>query len=88
MMEERLARVRYRVDPIAHISVDGTVCEGCPDHACTLVCPAGCFALEAGTLSFVHDGCLECGSCRIVCGHGAVRWGYPAGGFGVTFRFS
>jgi len=87
MMEERLARVRYRVDSEPHIRVEGTICASCSHRACIRVCPAGCFSLEGLDMRFVHDGCLECGSCRIVCDFGAVQWGYPKGGYGVTFRY-
>lgn len=88
LMDERLARVRYRVDAEPHIRVDTVACSGCPHHACVVVCPAGCFSLGDETVQFAHDGCLECGCCRIICDRGAVCWGYPRGGYGVTFRFS
>ena len=87
VIEERLARVRYRVDPEPHIRVDAAACVGCAHRACVLVCPAGCFCLDGEALRFAHDGCLECGTCRIACDRGAVQWDYPKGGYGVTFRF-
>ncbi|MHB1159914.1 MAG: ferredoxin family protein [Chloroflexota bacterium] len=88
LVDDRLARVRYRVDSEPHIRVDAAVCAHCQHQVCVNVCPAGCFSLEGKELRFAHDGCLECGSCRIVCDRKAVRWGYPKGGYGVTFRFS
>ena len=34
------------------------------------------------------DGCLECGTCRVVCAEtGEVEWNYPRGGYGVLFKF-
>jgi ferredoxin like protein len=33
------------------------------------------------------DGCLECGTCRYVCGNEVLDWHYPEGGTGVQFRF-
>ncbi len=88
MKEERLARVRYRVDSEPHIIVDVAVCAGCLHRACALVCPAGCYSCEGQEFEFVYDGCLECGACRAVCDRSAIRWSYPRGGYGVTFRYS
>jgi ferredoxin like protein len=30
---------------------------------------------------------LECGSCRIICPQGAIRWVYPRGGFGICYQY-
>jgi ferredoxin like protein len=35
----------------------------------------------------VVDGCLECGTCRVVCAPGNVDWDYPRGGYGILFKF-
>ncbi|WP_407656488.1 ferredoxin family protein [Limnobaculum zhutongyuii] len=53
------------------------------------VCPAGLYQLNPdGSLSFDYHGCLECGSCRLLCDEKTLaRWRYPAAGYGVTFRF-
>ncbi|NLI13257.1 MAG: ferredoxin family protein, partial [Peptococcaceae bacterium] len=52
-------------------------------------CPACLYTLkEDGELSFDYAGCLECGTCRIICPkEGAISWQYPRGGFGVSFRY-
>jgi ferredoxin like protein len=40
-------------------------------------------------MTFVYDGCLECGTCYIVCHKKAfTRWRYPRGGFGVAYRMT
>ena len=74
----------------AHIAIDPTVCAGCPHHACIAACPASLFTRdEGGQMHFDHAGCLECGTCRVVCTPGGiVRWTYPHSGFGVTYRAS
>lgn len=88
-IEERLSLVRYNVDKEAHIKVETTICRDCPHHVCTLVCPAGCYTLsEESELLFSYSGCLECGTCRIMCDRGAISWDYPRGGYGVSFRFT
>ncbi len=53
------------------------------------VCPAGLFRQTAdGMLEVDFHGCLECGSCRLLCQPEVLeRWGYPASGFGIIYRF-
>jgi ferredoxin like protein len=36
---------------------------------------------------FSYEGCLECGTCRMVCSFHAVNWSYPKQGNGVLYRF-
>ena len=38
-------------------------------------------------VDLVVDGCLECGTCRLVCDAKNVDWNYPRGGFGILFKF-
>ena len=53
-----------------------------------LICPAGLYSeSETGEIVFTTDGCLECGTCRLVLGTDLLDWNYPAGGFGVQYRF-
>jgi len=52
------------------------------------ICPAGLYNLnEQGVVELGRDGCLECGTCLLVCGSGVLDWNYPSGGKGVQFRF-
>lgn len=89
-VEDKLYQNRYMVDPgRPHIEV--------PDHlfpspnliALTQVCPAKCYQLnDRGQVTIVSDGCLECGTCRVLCeATGEIKWNYPRGGFGVLFKF-
>ncbi len=52
-------------------------------------CPAGLYRLNADqSLSFDYAGCLECGTCRLLCtGTIIKKWEYPQGAMGVEFRF-
>lgn len=53
-----------------------------------LVCPAGLYSEnEHGEIIVSTDGCLECGTCLLVCGDELLEWHYPSGGAGVQFRF-
>lgn len=53
------------------------------------VCPAALYKRdENGEKSFDSAGCLECGTCRIVCGDSIVKkWTYPRSGCGVVYRY-
>ena len=52
------------------------------------VCPAGLYSENPdGTIVLSMDGCLECGTCLLVCGSEVLEWNYPGGGTGVQYRF-
>jgi ferredoxin like protein len=85
-INELVDTVRHRVSSVPHIVVDQSKCLDCDARPCLLVCPAQCFTAEADGVHFGYEGCLECGTCRVVCPAGAITWSYPPGGFGVTFR--
>ena len=42
---------------------------------------------DNGEIIIGVDGCLECGTCLLVCGPEVLEWHYPSGGAGVQFRF-
>ena len=43
---------------------------------------------DAGNIHFDSAGCLECGTCRVLCGNTILeQWQYPAGTFGIDFRY-
>ncbi len=43
---------------------------------------------SASSFSFDCAGCLECGTCRVLCGDTILKkWEFPQGTFGVEFRF-
>jgi len=53
-----------------------------------LICPAGLYNLgEDGKVELSQDGCLECGTCKIICGDEVLSWNYPEGATGVQYRF-
>lgn len=89
-IEEKLFQNRYKVDAgRPHITVrDTDVCQSCDAKPCTVCCPAGCWSVDdGGKIDLVVDGCLECGTCRLVCDSDNVDWNYPRGGFGILFKF-
>ena len=85
---ERLATIHFTVDESPHIVVDGDRCRQCGDHPCVNFCPAKCFTPNAsGGIDYYYVGCVECGTCLILCDRDAVSWNYPKGGCGVSYRF-
>ena len=91
-VEEKLFQNRYKVDAgKPHIRiVDSEICQvQCQTKPCTVCCPASCYTAEGdGQITLITDGCLECGTCRIICSeHLNVQWDYPRGGYGIQFKF-
>ncbi len=90
-IQEKLFQNRYRVDDgRPHIRIrNPEICtEDCQSQACTYACPAACYTLEGKAVTLTTDGCLECGTCRIICSeHQNVDWAYPRGGHGILFKF-
>lgn len=90
-VEEKLYQNRYIVDENRpHIQIKSEeACQSCEKQACTFCCPAACYSKnETGGVTLVTDGCLECGTCRVVCqDKGNIAWDYPRGGYGISYKF-
>jgi ferredoxin like protein len=86
-VEDKLAVNKYNIDRDVHIKIDVEICKTCENHYCVHTCPAQCFKLTNGNITFSFEGCLECGSCRIVCPNGAVDWTLPRAGFGICYQY-
>lgn len=89
-LEQKLFQNRYLVDGgRPHIKVAPHTKPSKSLLALTHICPAGCYkTTDSGQVEIAVDGCLECGTCRVLCGpSGEVEWEYPRGGFGVMFKF-
>lgn len=86
-IEEKLALNKYEKTEEPHIAPDKDACTRCALQPCLYTCPAGCFVLRDGHITFSHDGCLECGSCRVVCPDPHLRWDYPPGGCGICYQY-
>ena len=85
---QRLTTTRFAVDEMPHIVVDGDRCTSCAGHPCLTFCPAHCFSRSAsGGIDYYYVGCVECGTCLLLCNEEAVHWNYPRGGAGVQYRF-
>lgn len=82
--------VRFKCDTKSHLTViDHNICrEKCEDKLCTIFCPAEVYKWEGTRMSVGFEGCHECGSCRIGCPYGNIKWEYPKGGHGIVFRLA
>ena len=86
-VEEKLALNKFEIDRDVHITLDESKCKDCRLTVCVFACPADCYVLRDGHVTFSYEGCLECGSCRIACDKGAIKWVNPRGGFGICYQF-
>ncbi len=89
-VEEKLYQNRYLVDAgRPHIVVAPHEKPSKELLLLTKLCPAGCYTVNAkGQVEISPDGCLECGTCRVIAEpSGALTWAYPRGGYGVLFKF-
>lgn len=85
---ERLRTLQYTVDDTEHIVVDTAQCGECDGHPCVNFCPARCFTWnDSGGIDYYYVGCVECGTCMLLCERDAVCWSYPRGGYGIAYRF-
>jgi ferredoxin like protein len=88
-VEEKLTRNAIRNAKESHIRLDQTICRTCLERPCIRLCPGRLYSQneETGEMVVEYAGCLECGTCKIVCGRKSVSWEYPEGGFGVQYRY-
>ena len=89
-VEDKLYQNRYLVDVgRPHIKVRPHSTPSTALLSLVNICPAGCYArADTGQVEITPDGCMECGTCRVVAeATGDIEWNYPRGGFGVLFKF-
>jgi ferredoxin like protein len=87
-VEEKVALCAIKHDAKSHIEIDLAVCARCPTRICLRACPARLYTVEPETkqIKLDHTGCLECGTCLIICPLSAVTWRYPDGPYGIRYR--
>ncbi len=88
-IEAKLGWNVFKLDKESHIEIDQTACrERCSLKPCLHICPANLYTLDGeGNVKVDFEGCLECGSCLIVCPEGALTWKYPKASQGVMYKF-
>ena len=85
-VQTKLDTTLFNCDVESHIKLDESSCANCKERPCLNACPANLFSLtDDGTeMMYSHEGCLECGTCYLICPH--LTWNYPRGGYGVMYR--
>ncbi|MFQ5901196.1 MAG: ferredoxin family protein [Thermodesulfobacteriota bacterium] len=88
-LPEKLFILKFKVDKKSHLILNKDICRECKEMACLLICPSEVYKWDEDRkeVTVSYEGCLECGTCRIVCKVGAIDWRNPKGGFGVSYRF-
>ncbi|GGI33633.1 MULTISPECIES: ferredoxin family protein [Bradyrhizobium] len=89
-VEDRLFYNRYLLDPgHPHIKVRPHTMPSSELVSMLTTCPAHCYvANDKHQIEVAVDGCIECGTCRVICEErGDIEWSYPRGGYGVLFKF-
>lgn len=87
-IEDILNNDIWDVDYEPHIKLDNSKCRNCELKPCLRLCPAECYTLVGDEVLFSYEGCVECGTCKVVCPENAIEWDYPRDGRGIHFRFS
>ena len=89
-VEEKLYNNRYIVDSgNPHVKIKDNQNPSPALETLVNICPAGCYSKnDEGKIEVATDGCMECGTCRIVTSEtGELQWDYPRGGYGISFKF-
>ena len=89
-VEEKIALCAIKHHEKSHIQLDSDSCSRCTTRICLRACPAHLYTLEQDEqdeqVKVDHTGCLECGTCMVICPLRAVSWKYPDPGFGIHYR--
>ena len=88
VLEDKLFTVKYTPDTVSHLTPDNEMCKICTNRICTKICPANVYEWDETHQKLIvnFENCLECGACRICCAKQCLKWEYPKGTKGVTFK--
>lgn len=89
-VDQKLGVNKFHVDEEnAHIVIKKGNMDRAEYQKLVLACPAGLYKInDNGDIQFDYAGCLECGTCRVLCGKTLLdKWEFPLGTLGVEFRY-
>lgn len=89
-VDEKLSMNKYYVDEEnPHIVLKKGSIDQMEYLKLVLACPAGLYKIgEDGNYHFDYAGCLECGTCRVLCGSSILqKWEFPLGTQGIEYRW-
>lgn len=88
-VDDKLYLNYYKVNNRSHLNIKNMeICSNCKEKTCTHICPASVYECRDENIVISHEGCLECGACKLGCPHNNIDWKYPDGGFGVQYRLA
>lgn len=87
-IDDKLGVNRFFIDKSnPHISIKADYYDEDKIHELVMACPAGLYSYENGKITFNYEGCLECGTCRVLSKGKVVKsWDYPMGGRGIEYQ--
>lgn len=87
-LDDKLGLDRFYADENhPHIEIDEDYTNELEIARLVMACPAGLYTYEDGKVSFNFEGCLECGTCRVLSlGKVVKSWNHPRGSKGVAYR--
>lgn len=89
-VEEKLGVNKFNVDEVnPHIILKKENVDEKEFKKLVTACPAGLYTInDDGSYRFDYAGCLECGTCRVLCGDTILeKWEFPQGTFGIEYRY-
>lgn len=89
-VDQKLGVNKFHVDEEnAHIVLKQGNLDRMEYQKLVLACPAGLYKInDNGDIQFDYAGCLECGTCRVLCSKTILeKWEFPLGTLGVEFRY-
>jgi ferredoxin like protein len=87
-IDDKLGLDKFNTDEHnPHITINEDFADEAEIQRLVKACPANLYKYDDGKLVFSHEGCLECGTCRVLSGGKAVKsWAHPKAGYGVEFH--
>lgn len=88
LVDDKLGTIKFVTDEEhSHITIDDTYADEAEIKRLVMACPAELYKYIDGKLTFTHEGCLECGTCRVISGGKGVKtWTHPQGSMGVEYH--
>jgi ferredoxin like protein len=86
---DKLYTIRFKCDTVSHLTIkDQEVCQACLEKSCNYFCPADVYEWDPKQkiTMVAFENCIECGTCRIACPANNIKWLYPTGGYGISYK--
>lgn len=88
-ISDKLYTIRFKCDSVSHLTIkDQDACLKCTSKECNFFCPADVYEWDEKRkmTTVAYENCVECGTCRIACPKENIKWVYPKGGYGISYK--